>query len=70
MFIDAIAQDIFWRDYVHNNIPCGAIEAAPGRYIGQAYLNGFMIATLYPYTNSAVFEFKGKKTATSNLKVN
>ncbi|KAK9717788.1 Protein of unknown function (DUF3421) [Popillia japonica] len=65
----AISPDIFWRDYVQSDIPCDAIEAAPGRYIGQAYHNGFMVATLYSYSNVATFDFGGKKTAIGNLKI-
>ncbi|GJQ81694.1 hypothetical protein Trydic_g12728, partial [Trypoxylus dichotomus] len=49
--VEAVVQDFFWRDYIHGDIPCDAIEAAPGRYIGQFNHNGNTVATIYPHSD-------------------
>ncbi|GJQ72997.1 hypothetical protein Trydic_g1634 [Trypoxylus dichotomus] len=67
--VEAVTQDFFWRDYVHGDIPCDAIEAATGRYIGQAYHNGNMVATIYPYSDAAIIEMGGKKGIGNNVKI-
>ncbi|GJQ73002.1 hypothetical protein Trydic_g1639 [Trypoxylus dichotomus] len=67
--VEAVVQDFFWRDYVHGDIPCDAIEASSGRYIGQAYHNGNMVATIYPHSDAAIIEMGGKKGITDNVKI-
>ncbi|GJQ72998.1 hypothetical protein Trydic_g1635 [Trypoxylus dichotomus] len=68
-FLEAVVQDFFWRDYVHGDIPCDAIEASTGRYIGQAYHNGNMVATIYPHSDAAIIEMWGKKSIRNNVKI-
>ncbi|KRT84356.1 hypothetical protein AMK59_1752 [Oryctes borbonicus] len=66
---EALTQDFYWRDYIPGDMPCDAIEAAPGRYIGQAYENGYMVATIYPHIGVAVIEMGGKKIIRDNVKI-
>ncbi|GJQ73000.1 hypothetical protein Trydic_g1637 [Trypoxylus dichotomus] len=67
--VEAVVQDFFWRDYIHGDIPCDAIEAAPGRYIGQAYYNGHTVATIYPHSDAAIIEMRGKRGIKDNVKI-
>ncbi|GJQ81767.1 hypothetical protein Trydic_g17526, partial [Trypoxylus dichotomus] len=67
--VEAVVQDFFWRDYIHGDIPCDAIEAAPGRYIGQAYYSGHTVATIYPHSDAAIIEMGGKRGIRNNVKI-
>ncbi|GJQ73004.1 hypothetical protein Trydic_g1641 [Trypoxylus dichotomus] len=67
--VGALTQDFYWRDYYFEDIPCDAIEAAPGRYIGQVYFQGDTIATIRPYNGTAVAEIYGRQNFTANTKI-
>ncbi|GJQ72999.1 hypothetical protein Trydic_g1636 [Trypoxylus dichotomus] len=62
-------EDFFWRDYVHGDIPCDTIEAATGRYIGQACYNGNLVDTIYPHSDAAIIEMRGKMGIRNNVKI-
>ncbi|KRT84515.1 hypothetical protein AMK59_1901, partial [Oryctes borbonicus] len=67
--VEAVSQDFFWRDYIQGDIPCDAIEGAPGRYIGQAFYKGNLVGTIYPYSDAAVIEMSGKVDIRTNVKI-
>ncbi|GJQ77208.1 hypothetical protein Trydic_g12479, partial [Trypoxylus dichotomus] len=66
--VEASTQDFYWRDYYYGDMPCDAIEAAPGKYIGQVYFYGDIVGTIYPYNGTAVAEIYGKQNFTTNIK--
>lgn len=67
--VDLQTPDVYWRDYVPGEIPYDAIEGAPRRYIGQILTDGFIVAQIYPDTDTAVFVYYKRKTTKSNIKV-
>ncbi|KAK9717798.1 Protein of unknown function (DUF3421) [Popillia japonica] len=67
---DCYFQDVYWREYIPNQIPYDAFEALPGRYIGQfVYKDNLLVGTIYPHSNTVVSEHYGQKNAKTNIKI-
>lgn len=66
---DPLTQDVYWREYLPGDIPYDAVEAAPGRYIGQVFHEGFLVGTIYPHSDAAVIIFNNRQNINDNVKV-
>jgi len=68
------AQNVYWREYVPNEIPCDAYEGAPGLYIGQMVVNNGQRGsnapgTIYPSINMMYAEWNGKQVDNNYFKI-